>query len=105
MQLDPGLTAVDPALAFRDFQRLKLKYDALLSNFACFGFNFDLRPCSAAQSSPCHVIRQLCVRLIGGAVQVDPGLTVASLGTRYTRGVLGHRVPGTHMGRCRLTPG
>jgi len=41
VQLDPGLTAVDPTLAFRDFQRLKLKHDELLSNF---GFNRNLRP-------------------------------------------------------------
>ena len=46
MQVDPGLTAVDPARAFRDFQRLKLKYDKLLSNFACFGFNFNVRHCN-----------------------------------------------------------
>ena len=32
-----------PRFAFRDFQRLQLKYDELLSNFACFGFNFNLR--------------------------------------------------------------
>jgi len=34
VQLDPGLEAVDPTLAFRDFQLLKLKYDSPLSNFA-----------------------------------------------------------------------
>ena len=32
--------AVDPTLAFRDFQLLKLKYDKPLSNFA---FNCNLR--------------------------------------------------------------
>jgi len=34
------------ALAFISacFQRLKLNYDKLLSNFACFGFNCNLRP-------------------------------------------------------------
>ena len=34
--------------AFRDFRILKLKHDKLLSNFAnfaCFGFNLNLRPC------------------------------------------------------------
>ena len=36
VQVDPELTA----LAFRDFQLLKLKHDELLSNFA---FNFNLR--------------------------------------------------------------
>ena len=46
MQVDPGLTAVDPTLCFqalsgtfRDFQRLKLKYDELLLSFA---FNCNL---------------------------------------------------------------
>ena len=39
----PWLTAVDPTLAFRDFQLLKLKCDELLSNFACFGFKCNLR--------------------------------------------------------------
>jgi len=43
VQLDPGLTAVDPTLAFRDFQLLKLTYDELLSNFA---FTCNLRPCT-----------------------------------------------------------
>ena len=37
MHVDPGLTP----LAFRDFQRLKLKYDVPLSNVA---FNSNLRP-------------------------------------------------------------
>jgi len=32
---------------FRDFQRLKLKYEKLLSNFACFGLNCNLRPYTA----------------------------------------------------------
>ena len=40
VQVDPGLTAVDPTLAFRDFQLLKLKHDTPLSNFA---FNCNLR--------------------------------------------------------------
>ena len=35
--------AVDPTLAVRTFQRLKLKYEKLL-NVACFGFNCNLRP-------------------------------------------------------------
>ena len=34
VQVDPGLEAVDPTLAFRDFQCLKLKRDKLLSNVA-----------------------------------------------------------------------
>ena len=40
VQVDPGFFAVDPTLAFRDFQRLKLTYDELLSNFA---FNVNPR--------------------------------------------------------------
>jgi hypothetical protein len=35
--------AVDLALAFRHFQLLKLKYDELLSNIACFAFNRNMR--------------------------------------------------------------
>jgi hypothetical protein len=37
----PAVFAVDPTLAFRNFQLLKLIYDKLLSNVA---FNFNLRP-------------------------------------------------------------
>ena len=40
VQVDPGLEAVDPTLAFRSFQLLKQKYDGLLSKF---GFNCNLR--------------------------------------------------------------
>jgi len=53
VQLDPGypvVFAVDPALAFRDFQRLKLKHDKLLSNFACFAFNCNLRHYTAVRA-------------------------------------------------------
>ena len=62
---------VDPALAFRNFQLLKLKYDKLVSNFA---FNCKLR----------HYIEdwKVCEKRFsntlpgfGGAVQVDPALT------------------------------
>ena len=38
-RLNPGF-AVDPTLAFRDFQLLKLKHDELLSSFV---FNYNLR--------------------------------------------------------------
>ena len=38
------MEAVDPTLAFRDFQLLKLKYDQFLSSF---GFNCKQRPCTA----------------------------------------------------------
>ena len=41
MHVDPGFFAVDPTLAFRDFQPLKLKHDKPLSSFA---FNCNLRP-------------------------------------------------------------
>ena len=40
LQVDPGLTAVDPTLAFRDFQRLKPIYYKLVANVA---FNCNLR--------------------------------------------------------------
>jgi len=43
VQVHPGLEAVDPTLAVWDFQLLKLKHDKLLSNFACFAFNCNLR--------------------------------------------------------------
>ena len=52
MQVDPGypvVFAVDPTLAFRDFQLLKLKYDRLLSNFACFAVNCNLRHYTAGE--------------------------------------------------------
>ena len=42
-QLDPGLEALDPTLASRDFQLLKLKHDGPLSNVA---LNCNLRPSS-----------------------------------------------------------
>jgi len=34
VQVDPGFSQVDPGLAFRNFQLLKLKHHELLSNFA-----------------------------------------------------------------------
>ena len=43
VQVDPGypvVFAVDPTLAFRDFQLLKQTYDKLLSKFA---FNCNMR--------------------------------------------------------------
>ena len=46
MQVDPGFSKLTPRLlsgTFRGFQLLKLRYDKLLSNFACFGFNCNLR--------------------------------------------------------------
>ena len=49
MQVEPGLTRVDPA----GFPRLKLKCDEPLSNFACFGFNFNMRPCNKAAAEAC----------------------------------------------------
>jgi len=39
LQLHPGLAALDPTLAFRDFQLLKPKHDEPLSKFA-----FQLQP-------------------------------------------------------------
>ena len=41
MHLHPGFEQVDPTLAFRDLQLLKLKHDKLLLNLA---FNCNLRP-------------------------------------------------------------
>ena len=40
MQVHPGLEAVDPTLAFRHFQLLKLKHDKML---AILAFNCNLR--------------------------------------------------------------
>ena len=75
MQLDPGLEAVDPALAFRHFQLLKLEYDKLLSNFA---LKCNLKALhsghvtidfGAASSNPMY-------NMVGQQhVLVDPGLT------------------------------
>ena len=49
VQVDPGFFAVDPTLAFRDFQLLKLKHDKLLSSFA---FHCNLRHYHQARSLP-----------------------------------------------------
>ena len=46
VQVDPWLTPGFCSRPCACFQCLKLKYDILLSNFACFGFNCNLRPCS-----------------------------------------------------------
>jgi hypothetical protein len=72
VQVDPGFEAVDPALAFRDFQLLKLNYDKLLSNLA---FNCNLRHYSwlldnAPEVAAAAEAGGLC---FGEAVQVDPG--------------------------------
>ena len=61
---------------------MKLKHDKLLSNFACFGFNCNLR----------HYTMEMLLldkeegthAMYGGAVQVDPGseqLTLRLLST------------------------
>ena len=72
------MTAADPTHAFRDFQLLKLKFDELLSNFACFGFNCNVRHYIKA------FMREVYACDLGGAVQVDPGLTAVdpTLGTK-----------------------
>ena len=49
----PRVFAIHPTLAFRNFQRLKLKYDESLSNVA---FNFNLRLYTLG-----HKIDRLCV--------------------------------------------
>ena len=53
--------AVDPTLAFigtfRDFQRLKLKYDKLLSNFAWFAFNCKVRHYSKEEEDMSTVMK------------------------------------------------
>jgi len=68
VQLDPGFS-----------QLLNLKHNKLLSNFACFGFNFNLRHyteeaqrvrCSLSIASPLRLWRGS-----GGAVQGDPGFS------------------------------
>ena len=64
----PRVLAVEPTLAFRDFQLLKLKYDELLSNFA---FNCNLRPSIKGDGISLDIID----KIPGGAVQVDPMLT------------------------------
>ena len=80
MQVDPMypvVFAVDPALAFRDFQRLKVKYEKLLSNF---GFNCKLRPHTEAERDPSFI----AVSITRPRSPEDPFSMV---------------------GRCRLTPG
>jgi len=41
----------DPGLTPRGFQRSELKHDELLSNFTCFGFKCNLRPCTVVFAS------------------------------------------------------
>ena len=97
MQVDPGLEAVDPTLAFRDFQGLsgtfrdfqglsgtfrdfqllKLKCDKLLSNFA---FNCNLRHYNWGNDAPGPGPMPVGPGLgglagLGRAVQVHPRLT------------------------------
>ena len=73
---------VDPTLAFRDFQLLKLKYDKPLSNFA---FNCKLCHYSVAQdhftsdTSLGYTIVGRC--RLPGSPQVDPRLTLLGFNT------------------------
>ena len=67
--------AVDPELAFREFQLLKINHDELVSNFA---FKFNLRHYTKAGMHPVGTEHH------GRAVQVDPGfpqLTLCLLST------------------------
>ena len=84
MQVDPGypvVSAVDPTLAFRDFQRLIPKHDELLSNVACFGLKCAVRHYTTGTAhnstfadnySPAAAASAIS---IGGALQLDPKLT------------------------------
>ena len=61
------------------FQLLKLKYDKLLSNFACFALNGNLRHYSGVLNFvfvltifPAAVVTR---RAFGSAVQLDPGFS------------------------------
>jgi len=79
VQVDPGLEAVDPTLAFRlsgrGFRLLKLKYEKLLSNF---GFNCNLCPSKvAAVQLGLHrmLSEHSAAAHCGEAVHVDPALT------------------------------
>ena len=52
VQVNPGFLQLTPRLlsgTFRGFQLLKLKYEKLLSDFACFGFNCKLRHYTKAE--------------------------------------------------------
>jgi len=65
-RLNPRVSAVDPTLAFRDVQLLKLKHDKLLSNFALDYSN--LRPSTSVEESlkhPTADIRNAAVAAIG----------------------------------------
>ena len=86
-------TRVDSAFGHLWFQRLKLKYDELLSDFACFGFNCKVRPCRTARSSPSRCSRRsssarACTTAArsstGGALHVDPGSTQLTLEVHST---------------------
>ena len=57
----PWFSQLTPRLlsgTFRDFQRLKLKHDELLSNFACFGFNCNLCHTPRSPLTPCCRMRR-----------------------------------------------
>jgi len=69
VQVDPGLTAVDPTLAFRDFQLLKLKYDK-----AAFKRFFHLQ-FSSLHGGAVHAATAATERaMVGSTVQVEPRL-------------------------------
>ena len=72
LQVDPGLEAVDPTLAFRHFQVLKLKHEKPLSKFA-----FKCKPAPLHREETKHLRRYpfKSQEGQGGAVQVDLALT------------------------------
>jgi len=77
VQAHPGVCTVSqPGAWLQRFQRLKLQHDELLSDVACFGFNFSLRPYEVGQDQPQHAGAPHAAQVLGrAAVQVDPALT------------------------------
>jgi len=116
----PWLEAVDPTLALKDFQLLKLKYDTLLSNFACFGFNCKLRhytggeiavQCNTLPPADCQTFIQALVapELVPAAGVRGPGASVPVVVQAHAWTALGKQCLVSEdlakVGQCRLTPG
>ena len=65
----PRVFAVDPTLAFRDFQLLKLKYDKLLSNYA---FKCKLRHYTSDEAFDAYLLETGQTPEVGSTAQLAP---------------------------------
>ena len=69
MQLHPGLAAVDPTLAFSNFQPLKLKHEKLLSNLA---FDCKLRHYTVAVAIVFSCLVLIIMNIVVGWCRFNP---------------------------------